>query len=277
MLAYVAHDGRLSRVAAGEDFVKIFCSVLTRQLRLLLRDDKNKLILDWSAKAGCTIAVKMFLRQMGLLDDAQKYSSWVHNYREQVFYKKYGFVKLADVKNNEYKILKVVRNPYVRAVSSYVHHCRTGFLDKAIRRAGLNKVYLSCDKISFRGFLLLLSKFNLDATDVHVNRQKKLYEKISYGAPIVCKLEHMAEHIDDVNKRFNLNFDLSGLSSHHHVVKTMSNDSFVADIPWEKLKSCVPEYGFFYDKDTYLRVSELYQSDLNSYDYEFPWPEMLDK
>jgi hypothetical protein len=51
-----------------------------------LFDAERKVIMDWSGKAGCTIGTMMFLRHMGLLDEARSYHSWIHRFRMQVFY-----------------------------------------------------------------------------------------------------------------------------------------------------------------------------------------------
>ena len=52
-----------------------------------------KFIIDWSAKAGCTIICKMFFNYMDILEKALKHSSWIHNYRVECYYNLYGKVK----------------------------------------------------------------------------------------------------------------------------------------------------------------------------------------
>jgi len=79
----------------------------------------SKFIIDWSEKAGCTVVAKMIFQEMGLLKEALDYNSWIHNYREQVFYDKVGRVTKDMLYSGEYIKIKVVRNPYYRAVSSY--------------------------------------------------------------------------------------------------------------------------------------------------------------
>ena len=84
-----------------------------------LIDRERKIIMDWSPKVGCTILTKMFLTQMGLLEEALAYNPWIHEYRMFVFYKDH-LVSREDLRNPEFYKFKVVRNPYSRVVSAYL-------------------------------------------------------------------------------------------------------------------------------------------------------------
>ncbi len=77
-----------------------------------LIDRKNKIIIDWSAKAGCTSAMEIFFRHMGILrehckvsDEALHYGPWVHHYREKVFSKN-NLVTEKDLKSPDYFRIK---------------------------------------------------------------------------------------------------------------------------------------------------------------------------
>src|SRR5438128_9625634 len=76
----------------------------------------------------------MMLRHMGLLEEAKDYHYWVHKYRSEVFYRKHGFVDLnRHLLSGKYFVFKVIRNPYDRAVSSYLHvmkYCLTNPQDR---------------------------------------------------------------------------------------------------------------------------------------------------
>lgn len=56
---------------------------------MLIVNNKNKsnfkFIIDWSAKAGCTIICKIFFDYIDELNKALKYSPWIHNYRTKYF------------------------------------------------------------------------------------------------------------------------------------------------------------------------------------------------
>src|SRR5215813_12169016 len=85
-----------------------------------LIDRRHRLLLDWSAKAGCTLAIKMLFRYQGLVDEAEKVTDWVHNYRVRVYYARHGLATHRDLIDPGLLKMKVVRDPYDRAVSSYV-------------------------------------------------------------------------------------------------------------------------------------------------------------
>ena len=46
----------------------------------------HRLVLFFSAKSGCTFAIKWFLQQTHMLEAARYYHPWVHNYRRDVLY-----------------------------------------------------------------------------------------------------------------------------------------------------------------------------------------------
>ena len=46
-----------------------------------LIDPARHVVMGWSARAACTLAVSVFLDHLGLLDEAWEYDSFVHNYR----------------------------------------------------------------------------------------------------------------------------------------------------------------------------------------------------
>src|SRR5947209_6686716 len=96
-----------------------------------LIDERHKLVMLWSEKASCTTAIVMMLRHMGLLEEAKAYHYWIHKYRSEVFYKKYGFVDLnKHLLSGKYFVFKVIRNPYDRAVSSYLHTMKYCLVDE---------------------------------------------------------------------------------------------------------------------------------------------------
>ena len=80
------------------------------------------LILLWSEKSGCTTLLKWFFYQLGLLDDALKHSDWVHDYENQVFKARDDYLLDLDraLDKQEKPVVKLVRDPYQRALSSYL-------------------------------------------------------------------------------------------------------------------------------------------------------------
>lgn len=126
-----------------------------------LVDRPNKVLLEWSAKSASAVGVMMFFRHMGILEEANKYSKWIHYYRIEVFYRRYGLATYRDLLDPGMIKLKIVRNPFARAISAYIHTMRypTGEI-KAI--AGDQR-----PDMTFREFLQAISTLNLSTCDQH--------------------------------------------------------------------------------------------------------------
>ncbi|NQV07283.1 sulfotransferase family 2 domain-containing protein [bacterium] len=166
--AYLKGDFKLDKV--GE-----------RQMTRVLFDPGRKAAMDFSSKSGCTVAVKMFLRQMGLLEEAVEYHPWIHRYRRDVFYGNHPTTP-ADVLDRSNDLFKVVRDPYTRVVSSFRYASRAnlqrgrrladGTSDntkktRVIEALGLDDV----SQLSFRRFLDYLESIDLSRGDSHLMRQ----------------------------------------------------------------------------------------------------------
>jgi hypothetical protein len=93
----------------------------------MLLDEKRRVVMDWTPKAACTKAVEMFWIQMGISRGVYyPNSAFIHNYRNRMyFYSKCGHVGNDMLTIKQYYKFKVVRNPYNRAVSSFLHSMKT--------------------------------------------------------------------------------------------------------------------------------------------------------
>ena len=90
-------------------------------------DRKAKLVMAWTPRAACTLAVSIFVDHLGRLPEAQEYESgFIHSFRQEVLGPAYVATE-GDLANASLFKLKIVRNPYARAVSSYSHQLMTGF------------------------------------------------------------------------------------------------------------------------------------------------------
>jgi hypothetical protein len=76
----------------------------------------------WSAKAGCTFAIKWIWYHEGRLDEAAAFHPWPHLYRQRVYYRRPGYhEQLRRIPSLGPRCVKFVRDPYRRAVSAYLH------------------------------------------------------------------------------------------------------------------------------------------------------------
>jgi hypothetical protein len=80
----------------------------------------------WSAKAGCTTVLKWFLKHNGLLEEAIQHSDWLHDYRLQRLFEEPGYERRCRqaVRSEGVRVIKVIRDPAKRAVSTYLHYIR---------------------------------------------------------------------------------------------------------------------------------------------------------
>lgn len=237
-----------------------------------LFDRERGVIMDWSARAGGTVAVKMFFRHMGLLDTALAHSAWVHDYRRQRFYEEHP-VTSTDLLNRRHVLFKVVRNPYTRAVSSLGQKVRQRKgTDRIIQALGLTDI----EDITFRQFAQYLGTTDLlSRSDSHYRLQARDYERLKLRKPIICRIEHLEQDIDAVNRRYRFHFDPTGLTSAHHAARDETLTSFFGDTPWRDLPEPHPPYRCFYDRELFESVKRTYRDDLDAYRYRFPWPDCL--
>lgn len=228
-----------------------------------LIDPKHKVIMDWSPKGGSTILVKMFFKHMGLLEEAYKHHSWIHEYRMHVYPKSFP-ITLEDLKNPEYFKFKVVRNPFHRAVSSYIHTMKYEVMHPPLKKS----IWRWSANISFKSFVSFLEDTDLKTCDPHYSLQKKEYE---YDIPNcfdeIIHLRKLPAALQKMNAEKGFNFNLEGLSSEHHASKNLNSTDVVANKRWSSVKDNIPGYKNFYTDKIQEKVFNLYREDFDSYGF----------
>lgn len=245
----------------------------------ILFDPGIKLALLWSAKSASTFAVKWFFKQAGLLEEALAYHPWIHNYRMQVYYHSDSYRQdLAKVNNDRYRVVKFVRNPYYRAVSSYIHAVKHGQADKKLNKF-LGRSQNSQRNFSFREFVDYLGSIDVSRCNIHYQRQVHACEAegVLY-ADYILQVEKAKHTLGIIERELGLQTtNVAELNpSKHHTKRYHSTESF-GDVKLEivdKRKATYPETASFYDDDLILRISRIYSLDFDMYEYpkEFPAP-----
>jgi hypothetical protein len=125
------------------------------------------LVLLYTAKAGSGSLIKWFLFHSGYLDEVRKYRGGIHQFHRGVQTRGYGWEALRLIASHERPVFKLVRNPYERAVSSFLAALtHTG--DKranswgcrpiALARRQSGKPQVAEPALSFRDFMRFLSR-----------------------------------------------------------------------------------------------------------------------
>jgi hypothetical protein len=228
----------------------------------------KKFIIDWTPKAGCTIVKKIWFDYMDVLNEALKHEifdetgrlikGWVHNF-DPIFLKRFGGATSGELESNNFIKIKYVRNPYDRAVSSYIHGC-------------LHKLFENCEYMnpSFYEFLELLinKKLCINAGGNHWMIQNR-NPNIKYDE--IIKIENLENETKKLNQKYNINLKFNFESS-HHVKKKNKIDKFfnvpAFDIKKYREKQEVPTYDSFYNDEIKEMVYEIYKTDIEAYGYK---------
>jgi len=249
---------------------EIKSGLLRMEPRPLIFPEK-KLALLWSAKSGCTFALKWFFFQMNLLDEALRYDNWIHNYRQLVYVNSNEYNEhIQDIlENTGYTLFKVVRDPFTRTVSSYIHAIRTGYADQELTVFLRRPVQKDSSSFTFREFMDFLGAIDLDFCDIHHKVQVHLIERLGMvPRPTIIKLESIRTSLETIELQHNLrrsSYDALRASEHHSNYTT--SHGFCGDHQFDSSTREFPGYRSFYDNNIVGQVTGLYEEDFEAYDY----------
>lgn len=243
------------------------------------------IILFWSEKAGCTSFTKWFFFQIGLLEEAIKQS--VHVYRIQMYNQQKNYFKnlSEQILNSKKEAIKLVRNPYNRAVSSFLtisHYC---FSSHPIN----NRMYKDWERIyklfynsnsiykgiSFKQFLYYLEKVGSDISivDGHIGQQYLDGEENLITRYI--KLEKLQGEIQNIEKKYSLPScpkSIFAQENDHNFSKSMIEKGNISDEVFTRemlFGNSLPTFESFYDKETLELCKSIFKKDFEVYGYSF--------
>ena len=219
---------------------------------LFYLDMKNKVCFSFTPRGGCSVSFQVFLDLIGLLDDALKYHTFIHNYRTQILDNNISNYNINYLISLNYTFIKFITNPYIRAVSIF--------------RAQTSH------NLSFREYLKELVSGKV-FTYFNDNDKYHLHEQYIPGEE-----NYITKYIRiDQNETFNIklnngtifNIDVNKYSSPHHGIKT-NNKTFCGDVLRENLNLVLPiSYKFLYDDEIKKLVDTFYKNDIQKYNYNF--------
>lgn len=213
---------------------------------------QKKIIFCWSPKCNCTGIIKMFFKYVGCYEQAILYSSWIHNYRVKI-YNNINPITIDDLNNDDFLKIKFVRCPYDRAVSIFVHSYKTDSLISNTFEDFLNKLYTK--------------QYN----SVVESHSRPQFDGFNNWTELV-KCENINERIGDINKKYNLNLDLSVCNSPHYNKKYENCKNKTYNYVGNKNiddELCKENYVNFYNEYTKNLVNKIYGKDVELFEYSY--------
>lgn len=221
-------------------------------------DKLNKIVFFYSRRAACSCVFREYLILTNLLEDANKYSVWLHDI-SNVILSQVKHIPIEELKNNNYTIIKFITNPYRRAVSSF----NLNFSSNMPHRRDL----------TFRTYVSKLISEPSYWSDHDIDHHSPQYEEGEKNF-ITHYLKVDKNEKLDINLHNGQNYTID-LSKHGEALKnhhSKKNDIkiFCGDIPLHSIVSKLPkDYKLFYDHDIQQMVQKIYSADLIEYNYDF--------
>lgn len=239
------------------------------------------LAIMWSYKAACTTAIKWVFRQNGQLSEALAYHRWVHKYRLREYQRSDRYrAGLKQLVRGQFQIVKIVRDPLERAVSSYLHAYRTRYDDDAISKV-LGRALTRRRRFSFREFVTFLEQSDLRNCNPHHRVQVAPVERrLLFGIRPhrIIKMEQgLTAALAELERSLGLqptDFADPVFRSEHHTARAAQHQP-AADLV-SLSHNALPPASTFYDDDLRQRVARLYAEDLRHYGYSADGPQAVD-
>ncbi|MGQ4706058.1 sulfotransferase family 2 domain-containing protein [Bacillus thuringiensis] len=253
-------------------------TLTTAQARIPHFQEDFPLILFWSQKSGCTSLALWFFYQINLLETALNNHSdlgYIHNYEYTIYkahpmYQKQLISALQTKQKNTYKL---VRNPYKRAVSSFIFFIPFFEIQHPHWRPIKKFLYKNenGDKgFSFKQFLYYLLHNKETNIDVDPHYAQQYIPGEEQFVTNYIYLEKFNMTIRALEMKYNLQHSPlhTLIKSKHHQSDKMSYEGNYADIDiTDPLFPKFPTYKSFYDKETLELVHSIYHQDFTTYKY----------
>lgn len=240
--------------------IRYFYGYEIERTAIMLVDNNRKILLEVVPKSDCSGATVMFAQNMGFRYGVE-YDGWPHHFRKKYLYPRCGKATPCMMYDPAWFRFKIVRNPFSRVVSGFIHIMRNSVLTKQYIPMKLRKT------ITFNQFLEHLSTLN--DTELqrfgqgHCSFQSQPYER-RLASNHAFTIYHAIVHAE--NPRPQLDAINAKLGSHfylHNIIRkgprrNAGQQNYVGSLPWWELKDHVPkDYGLFYSKYSIQLVEKI--------------------
>lgn len=173
----VRRHGRrqLARVQARRSPARALRYAAQRDPTPLLDRDRRLMVL-WTPKVASSTLAIWFWTVTGVRAEARAFSPDPHRYRQRVHYPSAAFGRALADDLRSYTVVKVVRDPHRRAVSSYRHALRQGYYDATMARR-LGRAVDEHAGYSFAEYLDLLADLKPRDVNPHDRLQRHPVER----------------------------------------------------------------------------------------------------
>ncbi len=235
--------------------------------KLPVVNERHKVILFHSPKAGGGTAIKWFLQASGKLEEALRYSNWVHAYINERYYQEEALFMRFPKKLSDpvYRKMKVVRHPFSRFISSFYHFIKH---QETYVSLPLPRDFCAND------FIDLLATQPSAFLNPHFAPQLSVWETL-YPNLIdeVIHLENIEEELNALNEKWQLAtpFD-QNLVEQRHAIKQNEGITYNTPLhllPGAQLLQNPPAdlLAFFKDTSFKNKVYTLFRADFEAYGY----------
>ena len=243
---------------------------------------RQQMIVVFSPKSACSSVVIWFFHQLGHAKAARDYASFPHRYRNEVYYKSRAYRHAIERDLSKYSLVRIVRDPFERAVSSFRHVQKGGLADKPMSKV-LGRGDMSTAGLSFSEFLDFLERCDLATCDSHYSLQRHPIEDYLPTSHLInVSSESLFDRLNDVEADFDLPVtDFSKLEwlkkvgrRHTHVDPSAAAvDAYTRRFSRESARSGHwPPYSAFLTPAARERLARLYATDIKAYGTAFAEP-----
>ncbi len=159
-------------------------------------------VLSFSAKSACTTTVLWYLAVEGHRDAAARLSIGPWRYPNARLLWSPRFVRRLPIGRDlsGWSLLRVMRNPQRRLVSSLRHAVRTGYADGELS-ARFGRDIRAAEGLSLEMFLDLLHHTDLERCDVHHRLQRNPVDSLGFGH--ITTIDVDAQDLEQALRRFS--------------------------------------------------------------------------
>jgi len=157
--------------------------LLAKQSRPLIDKDRH-FVLGWLPKSACTTLYLWFASVGGFLPQVLAHHSFPHRHRNEVLLKSQRYREALRAYTPDFRFIKVIRDPYMRAVSIFRHAIAFGFANADLH-ARFGPSVDSQHGVSFQQFLDLLANLDMTAANPHYRPQLHPFEQHRRAGKII--------------------------------------------------------------------------------------------